>query len=260
MKLIDIHAHVYPDAIAWKAAQSIRNYYHIGEEMDGTPRMLIERGTLAGVSQYLILPVAVKPDHVQSINDFVRKQAQENDCFLAFGTVHAAMEDLEEEVERIGRMGLRGIKIHPDCQHFDIDDPRMFPVYEALEGRLPMMIHMGDERYTHSHPARLRNVLELFPKLQVCAAHFGGYTMYETACQLLHDKTCIMDVSSSLMFMERGRPEHYINIYGAERMAFGTDYPVWDPVHEVQRLMDLDLTAAQKEQIGWKTAAEFLGL
>ena len=33
MKFIDIHAHVYPDAIAWKAAQSIRNYYHIGEEM-----------------------------------------------------------------------------------------------------------------------------------------------------------------------------------------------------------------------------------
>ena len=37
MKFFDIHAHVYPDSIAWKAAQSIRNYYHIGEEMDGTP-------------------------------------------------------------------------------------------------------------------------------------------------------------------------------------------------------------------------------
>ena len=260
MKFIDIHAHVYPDAIAWKAAQSIRNYYHIGEEMDGTPGMLMERGALAGVSQYLILPVAVKPEHVQSINNFVRSQMEEHDCFVAFGTVHAAMENIKDEVARIQKLGLRGIKIHPDCQHFDIDDPRMFPVYEEIQGKLPMMIHMGDENYMFSHPSRLRHVLELFPKLQVCAAHFGGYSMYEDACKLLHDKDCIMDVSSSLTFMDRGMPEKYINIYGAERMAFGTDYPVWDPVHEVQRLMALDLTMEQKEQIAHTTAERFLNL
>lgn len=260
MRLIDIHAHVYPDAIAMKAAQSIRNYYHIGEELDGTPKMLLERGALAGVSNYLVLPVAVKPEHVQSINNFILKQTQEHDCFIGFGTVHAAMENITDEVDRIQSMGLRGIKIHPDCQHFDINDPRMFPVYEAIQGKLPMMMHMGDEHYTYSHPSRLRHVLELFPKLQVCAAHFGGYSMYEDALKLLHDKDCIMDVSSSLMFMDRGMPERYINIYGAERMAFGTDYPVWDPVHEVQRLMELDLTMEQKEQIGWKTAAQFLNL
>lgn len=260
MRLIDIHAHVYPDAIAMKAAQSIRNYYHIGEELDGTPKMLLERGALVGVSNYLVLPVAVKPEHVQSINNFILKQTQEHDCFIGFGTVHAAMENITDEVDRIQSMGLRGIKIHPDCQHFDINDPRMFPVYEAIQGKLPMMMHMGDEHYTYSHPSRLRHVLELFPKLQVCAAHFGGYSMYEDALKLLHDKDCIMDVSSSLMFMDRGMPERYINIYGAERMAFGTDYPVWDPVHEVQRLMELDLTMEQKEQIGWKTAAQFLNL
>lgn len=260
MKLIDIHAHIYPDAIAMKAAQSIRNYYHIGEELDGTPKMLMERGALAGVSDYLILPVAVKPEHVQSINNFILKQTREHACFVGFGTVHAAMENITGEVERIQSMGLRGIKIHPDCQHFDINDPRMFPVYEAIQGKLPMMMHMGDEHYTYSHPSRLRHVLDLFPRLQVCAAHFGGYSMYEDALKLLYDKDCIMDVSSSLMFMDRGMPERYINIYGAERMAFGTDYPVWDPVHEVQRLMELNLTMEQKEQIAHKTAERFLNL
>lgn len=258
MKLIDIHTHVYPDAIAAKAAQSIRNYYHIGEEMDGTPQMLLERGKMAGISKYLILPVAVKPEHVRSINNFIHQQMVDHDCFLAFGTVHAEMEQIEDEVARIQALGLRGIKIHPDCQHFNIDDPRMFPVYEEIQGRIPMMIHMGDEWHDYSHPSRLRHVLNLFPKLQVCAAHFGGYSMYETARQLLYDTDCIMDVSSSLMFMDRGMPEHYINLYGAERLAFGTDYPVWDPVHEVQRLMELNITDEQKEQIAWKTASRFL--
>lgn len=260
MKVIDMHTHVYPDAIALKAAQSIRSYYHLGENMDGTVDTLLQRGTAAGVTNYLILPVAVKPEHVRHINRFTLDQMQEHPCFVGFGTIHLDMENLMEEVERIPTMGLRGIKIHPDCQHFNIDDPRLFPVYEAVQGKLPMMIHMGDERYDYSHPARLRKVLQQFPNLQVCAAHFGGHTMYETAREYLSDTDCIMDISSTLMFLDRKTAEDYVNHYGAERLAFGTDYPVWDPVQEVQRLQALNLTADQKEQIAWKTASHFLNL
>lgn len=260
MKVIDMHTHVYPDPIAMKAARSIRNYYHLGENMDGTVSTLLERGTAAGVTNYLILPVAVKPDHVHNINAFTLQQMQDHSCFVGFGTIHLEMENLMEEVERIPQMGLKGIKIHPDCQHFNIDDPRLFPVYEAVQGKLPMMIHLGDENYNYSHPARLRKVLREFPNLQVCAAHFGGHTMYETAKEYLSDTDCILDISSTLMFLDRKTAEGYVNHYGAERLAFGTDYPVWDPVQEVERLQALNLTEDQKEQIAWKTAQRFLGL
>lgn len=261
MKFIDIHAHVYPDAIAGKAAQSIRNFYGLeGEGMDGTAGMLMQQGARAGITKYLILPVAVKPEQVSSINDYIHSKTLEQDCFLGFGTVHAGMEDIIGEAERIADMGLKGIKIHPDCQRFDIDDPRLYPLYETVQGKLPMMIHMGDVKYDHSHPARLRRVLELFPDLQVCAAHFGGHTMYETAREYLSDTSCIMDISSTLMFMEKGQAEYYINHYGVERLAFGTDYPVWDPVQEVQRFLSLNITQTQREQIAHKTAERFLNL
>ena len=84
--------------------------------------------------------------------------------------------------------------------------------------------------------------------------------MYETAREYLSDTDCIMDISSTLMFLDRKTAEGYVNHYGAERLAFGTDYPVWDPVQEVQRLQALNLTDDQKEQIAWKTAARFLNL
>ena len=260
MKFFDMHTHVYPDAIATRAARNIRDYYHLGENMDGTISTLLERGSAAGVCRYLILPVAVKPEHVRSINQFTWQQVQTYDSFVGFGTVHAGMENLMEEVEMIASMGLKGIKIHPDCQHFDIDDPRLFTLYEAVQGRMPMMIHLGDERYDHSHPVRLRKVLQNFPKLEVCAAHFGGHTMYETAKECLSDTNCILDISSTLMFLDQKTAEGYVNHYGAERLAFGTDYPVWDPVQEVERFLTLDLTDAQKEQIAWKTAERFLKL
>ncbi len=260
MKFIDMHTHVYPDVIAAKAAQSIRNYYHLGDDMDGTVATLLERGTAAGVDHWLILPVAVKPEHVKTINNFTKQQVEGQSCFTGFGTVHAAMENMLEEVARIEAMGLKGIKIHPDCQRFDIDDSRLFPMYEQIQGKLPMMMHLGDENFDYSHPARLRRVLDNFPKLEVCAAHFGGHTMYETAKEYLSDTNCILDISSTLMFLDRRTAEGYVNHYGAERLAFGTDYPVWDPVREMELFLALDLTDDQKEQIAWKTAQRFLKL
>ena len=261
MRFIDFHTHVYPDAIAHKAAESVREFYHLGNEaMDGTVDLLLQLGDAAGTDQYVILPVSNRPDRTRHINDFILKTLQEQPRFFGFGTVHAAMENLMEEVAYIQKTGLRGLKMHPDSQVFAIDDERLFPVYEEIQGKLPVMLHMGDHRYDYSHPRRLRHVLELFPKLQVIAAHFGGYEVYEEAYTLLKDKDCFFDVSSSLMFMAPGVAEDYINRYGAERFVYGSDYPMWDPKVEMDRFLQLKLTPAQFEQIAHKTAESILGI
>ncbi len=261
MQIIDIHTHVYPDEIAEKATASVREFYHIGDKsMNGTVDLLLRQGKAAGISKFVILPVAIRPDRVQGINDFILQKTREHDCFIGFGTVHAKMDGIADEAERIMASGLKGIKMHPDSQRFSIDDLRLFPMYEAIAGKVPVLLHMGDHRYDYSHPIKLRRILDLFPKLQAIAAHFGGYSMYQTAYDLLKDKNCVMDISSSMMFMGEGEAERYINAYGAERMAFGSDYPMWDPVTEVDAFMKLKLTDDQKEQIAHKTAERILNL
>lgn len=261
MKLIDIHTHIYPPAIARKAAASIREFYQLGtDEMDGTADTLLARGTEAGIDKFLILPVAMRPDRTRHINDFILEQVAQQPRFLGFGTIHAAMENLTDEVDYILEKGLRGLKMHPDSQQFAIDDPRLFPAYEAVSGKIPVILHMGDKRFDYSHPVRLKRLLENFPRLQVIAAHFGGYSMYDTAYELLHDKDCVFDVSSSMMFMEDGVAEKYIRAFGPERMAFGTDYPLWDPLKETRRFLELKLTDEEFEQIGHKTAERILNL
>ena len=261
MRIIDIHTHIYPQPVAQKAATAIEDFYELdGAGMNGTVEMLRSRGKEAGISQFVVLPVAVLPDRTRHINDFILQQVKDYEDFIGFGTIHAEQPDVAGEAEYILRNGLRGIKMHPDFQHFTIDDPRLFPAYEAIAGKIPVIFHMGDARYDYSQPARLRHILELFPKLDAIGSHFGGYQMYEEAYELLKDTNCIFDISSSLMFMDEGVAEHYIGLYGAERMAYGTDYPLWDPVQEVERFMRLKLTEAQMEQIAWKTAHSFLKL
>lgn len=261
MEIIDIHTHIYPDKIARKATDSVRDFYQIeGSNMDGTVDMLLRQGSKAGISRYVVLPVSNNPNRVRSINSFLLEQTQLHDNFIGFGTVHAEMKNLSEEVDWILANGLKGIKMHPDSQRFPIDDLRLYPVYDAIQDKIPVMLHMGDQRYNYSHPVRLRKILDLFPRLEVIAAHFGGYSMFHTARELLWDTDCVFDISSAMMFMERGEPERYINIYGAERMAYGTDYPLWDPVNEVRRFQQLNLTGVQFDQIAHKTAERILKL
>lgn len=261
MKIIDIHTHVYPEKIAAAAIHTVRDFYRLEScDMDGTAAMLMQRGQQAGISHFVLMPVANRAQQVSSINRFVCRQVEENPCFSGFGAIHADLPELDREVESIMDMGMKGIKVHPDFQKFAIDDSRLFPMYEAIQGRLPVLFHMGDPRFDFSHPARLRRVLENFPKLEAIAAHFGGHTMQETACQLLKDSSCIFDISSTMMFLPKKDVERYISIYGAERLAFGTDYPLWDPVTEVEHFLNLDITMAEKEQIAHKTAERILNI
>ena len=261
MQLIDIHTHIYPDEIAQKATDSIKSFYQLGGGgMDGTEKMLREKGKEAGISRFVILPVAIRPDRVMGINDFIRSRTAGKPEYVGFGTIHAGMEAPAEEAERLLFMGLRGIKMHPDSQRFAIDDLRLLPMYDAIQGKLPVMLHMGDQRYDYSHPVKLRRILDLFPKLQVIAAHFGSYQIHAEAFPLLKDKDCFFDVSSSLMFMDEGVAENYVNQYGAERFVYGSDFPMWDPVIEMQRFLKLKLTDDQFEQIAHKTAERILGI
>ena len=106
----------------------------------------------------------------------------------------------------------------------------------------------------------MKKILELFPELQVVAAHFGGYSVYQEAFDALKDTTCVFDVSSSLMFLPEGMAERYIGSYGAERLMFGSDFPMWDPVTEMERFLRLKLTDDQKEQIAHITAERILNI
>ena len=165
-----------------------------------------------------------------------------------------------EEIERCLQMGLRGIKIHPDVQQFHMDDPAMFPIYDAIQGRVPMLIHCGDYRYDYSHPRRLAHVLDEFPKLEVVAAHFGGWSLFDLAMEYLLQRKCWLDTSSSFAFLGKVRSREIIRAYGAERIVFGDDFPMWDHKSELDTLLSLGLTDREYEQILSGNAKEILGL
>ena len=265
MDFIDVHTHIYPEKIAKKAADAICSYYHLTEGMTGTSELLLEREKKAGISKAVLLPVATKASNVQSINNFILEEQNAHDKFIAFATVHAEMENLVEETEGFLGKGLHGIKIHPDQQNFPIDDERLFPLYDFLQSlpeakKVPVLFHCGDPVSNLSHPSRLKKVLNLFPKLKVIAGHLGGWSIFDEAVEILRGENCAYDISSTLAFLSPEKLKSYIDIYGAEKILFGSDFPMWDPVKEVERFYALPLTSDEQEMIAYRNAQRILSL
>lgn len=259
MKIIDFHAHIYPDKIAERATEAIGNFYDIEMDRVGALSNLLKCSEKAGVTHCVVHSVATNPQQVQRINDFINESVNaHSDKLFGFGTMHQDFDCKLEEVDRCLKMGLKGIKLHPDTQMFNIDDDSMLEMYDYLQDKAPVLFHCGDYRYDYSHPRRLARICKMFPHLTVIGAHFGGYSVWDEAYECLKDLDCMMDTSSSSALMEDGMFEHMIKVYGADRLLFGTDFPMWDSKEELERFMNVSMSDSDREKILYSNAAELL--
>lgn len=262
MKIIDTHAHIYPDKIALKAAKSIGDFYKIPMNLDGTVSSLLRAGEEAGVSRYLVHSVAVTWERAHSINDFIAASvAQHPDKFVGFGSMHPDHPEMEKELDRMKALGLKGVKLHPDFQHFMLDDENAIRLFAAMAERdLPLLVHTGDARYPYSQPERMARALDRVPGLTAICAHLGGWSVWNDAWKLLAGrKNVYVDCCSSLYALQPEEAAAIIHRYGADRVFFGTDYPMWTPKEEVARFMALPLTDEEREMILHRNFERFMG-
>lgn len=257
----DSHAHIYPDGIAAKAAKSIAEFYDIPILGDGRLSTLLSRGREAGITRHLVHSVGVTPDRVPSVNDYLmRTVAQYPDALIGFGTLHPDVPDVRAELKRIRAGGLRGIKVHPDIQRFLLDSDASVAMFRAVADMgLPVLSHMGDTRYPYSQPARMAAVLKAVPGLKVICAHLGGWSVWDEGWKLLADQPGVwVDTSSSLYALAPETAVGIIRRYGADRVFFGTDYPMWDPMEERARFDALPLDGTERERIARLNLEAFL--
>ena len=261
MTLFDAHAHIYPDAIALKASQSIADFYQIPMAEDGRLSTLLHRGKEAGVARFLVHSVGITPERVKGVNDYLmRTVAEHPDELVGFGTLHPGMADVRAEAERIVAGGLRGVKVHPDFQHFCLDDDQAMAMFRVLaEMNVPTLVHTGDFRYPYSAPARMARVLRAYPELRAICAHLGGWSVWDEGWKELADlPNCWVDTSSSLYAMTPEEAVAIIRRYAEGHVFFGTDYPMWDPVEERERFLALPLNDTERENIAHLNFERFL--
>lgn len=252
MEIIDAHAHIYPEKIAAKATDTIGIFYDIKMDMPaGTAEKLVEVGKKAGISRYVVHSVATTAHQVRSINEFIKRECEAHPEFIGFITLHQDLteEEIKSEVDFALANGLKGIKLHPDFQKFNIDDESAERFYRAADGKLPILFHIGDDRYDFSKPARLAKMAKKYPNVNFIAAHFGGYRCWHESEIYKGLDNVYFDTCSSLPFISPERARELIDLHGADKFFFATDFPMWDATGELERFNKIPLTDTEREMI-----------
>ncbi len=269
-KIIDSHCHIFPDKIAQKATDSIDIFYGISETgvtdvcgFVGNAKTLIKQCDSVGVNKCLVTSVATTPHHAQSINSFIASEVELfPDRFIGFGSLHPDSESLEEDAEHLVELGLKGVKLHPDIQNFRVDDPKVVKIFEICnKKKLPVLLHTGDSRYDNSNPNRVKKILTMFPDLTIIGAHFGGWSIWDKAPEILSKyKNLYVDTCSSFYALSKERAREIIDLYGTDRVIFGTDFPMWKQDEELEFLFDLGLNENELKNILYNNLAKLLNI
>ena len=234
----DVHTHAFHEKIARKAAAQLMEHYHHDLAGTGTVENLISFLDRGKIDLAFVHSAATRPDQVIPANSWAI-DLKSNPRFIPFGTIHPDYPGWEDELSRLSKNSIKGIKFHPDFQGFNMDDEKMFPLYEAISGKFLVMFHVGDVFPPHENPSspqKLAAVLKNFPKLKAIAAHLGGYAHWKWVVESLSGLDFFMDTSSSLKYIPENLLKEILDSFPKECFLFGTDYPLGDPVEEFELL------------------------
>ena len=278
--IIDSHVHVYPpsfrerrDEIAARDA-TFRELYANPDAVLASADDLLTAMDEAGVDVAVAVGIGWTDREVaREANDYLAEAvARSGGRLLGFGSVNPAWgDDALAEAERCAAAGLSGIgELHPDTQGFGIEDAAVMGPLMALAKRLgmPVLTH-ASEPVGHSYqgkgtvtPDKVLRFIESFPDQPVIAAHWGGglpfYALMPEVKAALGN--AYFDTAVSPFLYTRDVFQHATRIVGAERVLFGTDYPLIKHPRLLAQLRESGLTTEEQALIAGGNAAKLFRL
>ncbi|BET66400.1 hypothetical protein ASA1KI_13180 [Opitutales bacterium ASA1] len=159
------------------------------------------------------------------------------DRLSAFAAVQpAAGKRAIEQAERMLDAGFIGFgEMLPQAQHYGYDDPWWHALLELAASRgVPVNLHVTDAVVVPTHAAPrtpLEEVVDLvrqFPDVKFVLAHMGGgLPFHETNPRVRAAlRGCRYDTAAVPLLYEPRVYRAVVDLVGAERLLWGTDYPL----------------------------------
>jgi predicted TIM-barrel fold metal-dependent hydrolase len=260
--IVDAHCHVWPDHIAAKviAARPVGLDARHDGTLDGLRRTMDD----AGIDYALTLGIANKAETVARTNEFIGTVDRRR--FVPFGTVHPGLSD-EDNLKHLLDNGIPGVKLHPLFQELSLGDPRVVDLMRALAGAgIVVITHAGagadpaaNER---GAPHHLRALIDAVPELTLIACHYGGYHRLDEAEEQVVGSRAFLETSwpPTAGGLDRTRITAVIERHGADRVVYGSDWPMTDPATEIAAIRALRLSPSVEAKVLGGNLAQLLGL
>ncbi len=157
--------------------------------------------------------------------------------------------------------GLKGLKLHPDLGYYPNgeDAYRLYEIVQEAGGIV--LIHTGPiippgKGGTYAHPLLLDPLAADFPDLTVIAAHMGQYWWREWAGLAALQPRLYGDLAEWQLMAKRTFPlfcrelREIIDKVGVEKILFGSDGPVFEPVIPVKEFIHILQTLPEQASGG----------
>ncbi len=207
-------------------------------------------------------------EHNNYLIDAVRKYP---DKLIGFACVQPLDAGDAKELDRCLSAGLSGLgELGPDGQGFDIEDKW------ALEASVDVLLQYGRPLLTHSsepighdypgkgktHPWRLLKMARNFPDLSIVLAHWGGgLPFYEFMPEVRESlKNVYYDTAASTYLYSFEVFPVAARIVGADRILWGTDYPLLSQAKFLKRVRASGLSDDELAAVLGGNAARLLKL
>ena len=262
--LIDFHTHAFPEKIALRAVGSLSHASGgLFPQTNGTVSSLKEEMAKDGVDISVVQSIATNPHQMPKVNDFAMT-INADPAIVAFGSVHPDAPDALDELDRIHAAGLKGVKFHPEYQHFYADDEKMKPIYRKISQLgLVTLFHAGDDYGFpppyHGLPEHLKGALRWFDS-PVVAAHWGGLGRGPEVLDKLCGEHIYFDLSFGYSSIARDVAQAIIDQHGPNKLLFASDMPWHRPSWELRLLDTLDIGNDDRQKICAGNAIKLLAL
>jgi predicted TIM-barrel fold metal-dependent hydrolase len=266
MNYIDFHTHIFPDKVAKPAMDALAA--ESGKYRpctDGTLTGLKASMAKANISASLVANIATKPNQMLPILQFCREI--KSDSIHPFVSFHPSNDsyDVEEMLGDAQQAGIRGVKLHPMYQNFNIDDKYLYGFYELIAAMgLKLMLHTGFDMAfpgnTQADVERVRRIAEWFKDLTIVCTHVGGWKQWDRINCLKGLENVYTETSMTLTEISEQEFIKALGVFGEDRILFGSDSPWTDQKESLEHVLRLPLPDRLKEKMLFKNAERLLGL
>jgi predicted TIM-barrel fold metal-dependent hydrolase len=157
--------------------------------------------------------------------------------------------------------GIDGIKLHPSCDRIRVDDPRTQPLLQlAQDHGLAVMVHCGRWQEMSSYLFAL-DVAAKYPAIRFVLSHMGGDT---PELEMGTIEGIAQGGLDNVLLGIEGVREYWavqeaVDDLGADRVLFGSDFPLGHPRMYMGVVDALRITAEQKDLIMGGNALRLVG-
>jgi hypothetical protein len=159
----------------------------------------------------------------------------------------------------VSAAGAAWLKLHPNTQRFDVDDPAIVKVVsKAAERGLPVLFDAYSP-WDANQPGKFVNLAMAVPEARLILAHAHGpgfpqLLFYDVLARYPEwGRNVWIDISVTAVMLAggpfAGQFAWVLRKVGIDRVVFGSDYPLDDPLTAVRAVVELGFTDEEQAAI-----------